>query len=71
MRLVTDHDDLSADTDAPRNSKDFTGLTNGSLTMFLGIPFAKPPYASPMSIRFYCVLTLVQNRKQAFLPSRA
>ena len=47
MRFVTDPCDLySVDTDALRNSKDFMGSTDGSLTRFLGIPFAKPPYVS-------------------------
>jgi hypothetical protein len=47
MRLVTDPCDFhSMDIDALHNSKDFIGSTNGSLTSFLGIPFAQPPYAS-------------------------
>jgi hypothetical protein len=56
------------DIEASRNLKDFIGSTNGSLTSFLGIPFAKPPYASLITTRSYCVLTLVQYRKQAFQP---
>ena len=57
-----------ADIDVSGNLKDFIGSTNGSLTSFLGIPFAKPPYASLMTTRSYCGLTLVQYRKQAFQP---
>ena len=67
-RYVTDPHALSAHIDASCNSKNFTGSTNGSLTSFLGIPFAKPPYG-PMSICFYHALTLAQHRKQAFLSS--
>jgi hypothetical protein len=70
MRLVTDpYDFHSVDTDVSRNSKDFIGSTNGSLTSFLGIPFAKPPYPSLVSTHSGHVLTLVQYRKQAFPPS--
>ena len=68
-RYVTDPHAVSAYIDASCNSKNFTGSTNGSLTSFLGIPFAKPPYG-PMLICFYHVLTLAQHRKQAFLSSR-
>jgi len=60
MRSVTDpYDFHPVDIDALRNSKDFIGSTNGNLTSFLGIPFAKPPYVSLNSIRFYHVLTPV------------
>ena len=68
MRYVTGPHALSAYIDASCNSKNFTGSTNGSLTSFLGIPFAKPPYG-PMTIRFYHVLTPAQHGKQAFLSS--
>ena len=66
MRFVADtYYGLSTDTDAPRIPKNFTGSTNGSLTSFLGIPFAKPPYGS-MTICFYHALTLAQHRQQTF-----
>ena len=57
------------DIDALHNAKNFTGSVNGNLTSFLGIPFAKPPYAPPMSPHLYRVLITIQYRKQAFLPS--
>jgi carboxylesterase type B len=70
MGLVTSPCDLhSADTDASRNMKNFIGSTNGRLTSFLGIPYAKPPCASLITARPYCVLTSVQYRKQTFQPS--
>ena len=70
MRLVVDTCDFhSTDIDALRNPKDFIGSTNGSLTSFLGIPFAQPPYASFITTSFYRILTLFQDRKQAFHPS--
>ena len=70
MQLVADSCDFhSADIDASGNAKNFIGSTNGSLTNFLGIPYAKPPCASLMTARFYCVLIPVQYRKQAIRPS--
>jgi hypothetical protein len=70
MRLVTDPCDFhSVDIDASGDAKNFVGSTNGSLTSFLGIPYAKPPCVSLMTTRSHCVLTPVQYRKQAFQPS--
>ena len=71
MRLVTDpYNFHPVDVDVSRYAKNLVGLTNGSLTSFLGIPFAKPPCVSPVSTHLYSALTLVQNRKQALPPSR-
>ena len=70
MRLVAGtYDRHPMDVDALHNLKDFTGSVNGSLTSFLGIPFAKSPYAQLMLFRFDHVVTLGQYRKQAFPPS--
>ena len=46
------------DIDASGDSKNFIGSTNGSLASFLGIPFAKPPYALT-SVRLCHALTPV------------
>ena len=70
MRLVADpYNSYPVDVDVSGYVKNFVGSTNGSLTRFLGIPFAKPPYASPVSTHFYSALTPAQNRKQALPPS--